>query len=41
MLMHTPGEMTGVEHTRQAVHMTLPVPEQKGQVSSPPFLAVV
>ena len=27
--------------TRQAVHMTLPVPEQKGQVSSPPFLAVV
>ncbi len=27
--------------TRQAVHMTLPVPEQKGQVSSPQFLAVV
>ena len=26
--------------TKQAVHMTLPVPEQKGQVSSPPFLAV-
>ena len=29
------------ERTKQAVHMTLPVPEQKGQLSSPPFLAVV
>ena len=27
--------------TRQAVHMTLPVPEQKGHISSPLFLAVV